>query len=179
MTTAEHGDSRPIDGPTDIAHTVARLAATEAIRDLIYAYSHLIDRGALEEVSELFSDAVYGQCDGAGVAIGAATVRDADAVLRANRAFVKMHGDPPSPRTEHVTTNVRIQVADNNIEASACSYVTVLQAAGELPLQPILTGRYFDKFALLGGQWRFTQRLFCVDHTGDLSEHAQRRLPRD
>jgi hypothetical protein len=178
MTTPD-ADRLAIDGPKGIEHTVARLAAVEAIRDLIYAYSHLIDLGALEDVSELFADAVYGQCDGAGQLVGAPIVRDAQAVLAANRGFMKMHGTPPSPRTKHVTTNVRIQVGDTTTEASARSYITVVQAAGELPLQPILTGRYFDTFAILDGRWRFTQRLFCLDHTGDLSEHAQRTIRRD
>lgn len=163
----------------NVEHTIAQLAATEAVRDLILAYSHLIDRGALDEVSELFADAVYGRCDAAGTVIGAPVVRDAPGVLRANQGFIKMHDAPPCPRTKHLTTNIRIQVADNNSEATSISYVTVLQAAGQLPLQPILTGRYFDEFALGDGRWRFSQRLFCIDHTGDLSEHAQRSLRRD
>ncbi|MGA6205752.1 nuclear transport factor 2 family protein [Nocardia testacea] len=158
----------------DLEHTITRLAAIEAIRDLIFAYSHLIDRGALDEVAELFADAVYGRCDGAGVPIGEPIVADARAVLAANRRFIKMHGDPGSPRTKHLTTNVRVRVADTNTEATALSYVTVVQAAGELPLQPILTGRYFDEFARDAGGWRFTRRLFCIDHTGDLGEHARR-----
>lgn len=155
---------------------IERLAAIEAIRDLIYEYSHLIDRGELGAVAALFSDAVYGQCDGDGNPVGDLVHRDAAAVLRANETFVRMHGDPPSPRTKHVTTNVRVAVADGNTEATALSYVTVLQGTDTLPLQPILTGRYFDRFALLDGTWRFTQRLCCIDHTGDLSEHAQRAV---
>ncbi|WP_229718544.1 nuclear transport factor 2 family protein [Nocardia jinanensis] len=37
---------------------IARLAATEAIRDLIVAYSHLIDSGALGEVAKPFTPEV-------------------------------------------------------------------------------------------------------------------------
>ncbi|MGW5381303.1 nuclear transport factor 2 family protein [Nocardia sp. NPDC003963] len=157
----------------DLEHTIARLAATEAIRDLIFAYSHLIDRGALDEIAELFAEAVYGLCDGAGDPVGTPIVADAQAVLDANQGFVKMHGTPGTPRTKHLTTNVRIRVADDNATATALSYVTVVQAAGALPLQPILTGRYFDGFAYKDRRWRFTRRLFCIDHTGDLSEHTR------
>ncbi|MFD4182430.1 nuclear transport factor 2 family protein [Rhodococcus sp. NPDC058514] len=160
----------------DMQHTVERLAATEAIRDLVYQYSHLIDRGELPEVAALFADATYGQCDANGSPIGGLIDRDPAAVLRANESFIRMHGDPPSPRTKHLTTNVRITVADDNRTATSLAYVTVLQGAEELPLQPILTGRYFDSFALFDGQWRFTQRLCCIDHTGDLSAHARRAL---
>ncbi|MGW0173801.1 nuclear transport factor 2 family protein [Rhodococcus sp. NPDC003322] len=157
-------------------HTIERLAATEAIRDLVFSYSHLIDRGELSSVAALFADATYGQCDGDGVPLGGLIERDPAAVQRANETFVKMHGDPPSPRTKHVTTNVRVSVSDDNTEASAVSYVTVLQGTADLPLQPILVGRYFDRFECVDGRWRFTQRLCCIDHTGDLSEHAQRLL---
>ncbi|MFC9789037.1 nuclear transport factor 2 family protein [Rhodococcus sp. NPDC127528] len=160
----------------DLRHTIERLSAAESIRDLVYRYSHLIDRGELAEVAELFADARYGQCDGDGVPVGVLIDRDPAAVLRANESFIRMHGDPPSPRTKHLTTNVRVTVADNNIEASSLAYVTVLQGTGELPLQPILTGRYFDRFALLDRQWRFTERLCCIDHVGNLSEHARRAL---
>ncbi|MFD4467217.1 nuclear transport factor 2 family protein [Rhodococcus sp. NPDC058505] len=160
----------------DLRHTIERLAATEAVRDLIFAYSHLIDRGELESVAALFADARYGRCDGDGVPAGDPIERDRAAVHHAIESFVRMHGAPPSPRTKHVTTNVRVTVAENNSEASAVSYVTVLQGTTDLPLQPILTGRYFDRFECVDGGWRFTQRLCCIDHTGNLTEHARRTL---
>ncbi|TQF69022.1 nuclear transport factor 2 family protein [Rhodococcus spelaei] len=160
----------------DLQHNVERLAATEAIRDLIYQYSHLIDRGELTVVAELFADATYGQCDANGIPIGGLIDRDPAAVLRANESFVQMHGNPPTPGTKHVITNVRVSVADNNIEASAHSYITVLQGTDELPLQPILIGRYFDTFGCIDGRWRFTQRLCRIDRTGDLTAHARRAL---
>ncbi|MFI9535999.1 hypothetical protein ACIG56_22450 [Nocardia fusca] len=40
----------------------------------------MIDRGALDEVTELFADAVYGRCAGAGAPIGELIVSDARAV---------------------------------------------------------------------------------------------------
>jgi len=48
----------------------------------------------------------------------------------------------------------------------------VLQATDALPLQPIITGRYRDRFARddVGG-WRFAERRFFVDLVGDLREH--------
>jgi hypothetical protein len=48
----------------------------------------------------------------------------------------------------------------------------VFQATDALPLQPIITGRYRDKFARsVEGVWRFTERCFFVDQVGDLSNH--------
>ncbi|BDE61342.1 nuclear transport factor 2 family protein [Rhodococcus hoagii] len=158
------------------AWTVERLGAVESIRDLAHRYTHLVDEARLEEVADLFAHAVYGQCDGTGTPVGA--VRDCDpaGVLEACRSFIRMHGTPPRPRTKHVVTNLRVDVADDCRTATSLSYFTVLQATDALPLQPILTGRYFDAFAVRDGEWMFTQRLTCIDLVGDLSEHAQRTL---
>ncbi|WP_137723062.1 nuclear transport factor 2 family protein [Prescottella subtropica] len=158
------------------AAAVARLVAVEAIRDLAHRYTHLVDEGRLEAVAELFSRAVYGQCDGHGTPVG--SVRDSDpaGVLGACRSFIRMHGTPPRPRTKHVVTNLRVDIADDHRTATSLSYFTVLQQTDTLALQPILAGRYFDAFAVIDGEWTFTQRLTCVDLTGDLSEHATRAL---
>lgn len=160
----------------DTRRTLERLVAIDAVRDLVNSYSHLIDRGEFAAVAALFADASYGQCDEDGVPRGTPIDRDADAVQRAMETFVAVHGDPPTPRTAHVTTNVRVTVSANNSEASAVSYVTVLQSTADLSLQPILVGRYFDRFESVDGRWRFTQRLCSIDHTGDLTGHAQRVL---
>lgn len=158
------------------AYTVERLGAVEAIRDLAHLYTHLIDEARLEEVADLFAHAVYGQCDGDGAPLG--PVRDCDpgGVLDACRSFIRMHGTPPRPRTKHVVTNLRVDVADDCRSATSLSYFTVLQATENLPLQPILAGRYFDAFAVIDDEWVFTQRLTCIDLVGNLSEHAQRAL---
>ena len=54
---------------------------------------------------------------------------------------------------------------------SARSYYTVLQATPDLPLQPIITGRYSDTFQLVDGVWCFDTRVMHVDQVGDLSQH--------
>ncbi|MGO4200997.1 nuclear transport factor 2 family protein [Rhodococcus sp. TAF43] len=157
-------------------YTLERLGAVEAVRDLAHRYTHLIDEGRLEEVAELFARAVYGQCDGDGTPVG--SVRDSDpaGVLAACRSFIQMHGAPPRPRTKHVVTNLRVEVSDDCRTATSLSYFTVLQATESLPLQPILSGRYFDAFAEIDGEWQFTQRLTCIDLVGDLTSHARRDL---
>ena len=55
----------------------------------------------------------------------------------------------------------------------------VFQAAADLALQPIIAGRYRDRFEQVDGGWRFAERCFYVDQVGDLSHHltyALRRL---
>ena len=47
----------------------------------------------------------------------------------------------------------------------------MFQATEALPLQPIITGRYEDKFERVDGRWRYTEKKFFVDLVGDLSQH--------
>jgi hypothetical protein len=49
----------------------------------------------------------------------------------------------------------------------------VLQARPDFPLQPIIAGQYADRFAKLGGAWRFTERIIHPDLIGDLSRHMK------
>jgi hypothetical protein len=71
-----------------------------------------------------------------------------------------------------VTTNVVIDLADD--AATARSYYLVLQQTDDLPLQPIIAGRYHDRFERVGGVWRFADRLILTDLIGDLGHHLRR-----
>jgi hypothetical protein len=52
------------------------------------------------------------------------------------------------------------------------SSYTVLQAVESTPLQPIIAGRYRDRFVRGADRgWRFAERRFVVDLVGDLSRH--------
>ena len=77
-----------------------------------------------------------------------------------------------SPRTKHLITNLTIDVEPDVDRAAAECCFTVLQGieAGE-PIQIILSGRYVDRFERSAGVWRFSDRLFIVDLTGDLGRH--------
>ncbi|MBK8800368.1 MAG: hypothetical protein IPM07_30625 [Anaerolineales bacterium] len=45
-----------------------------------------------------------------------------------------------------------------------------------LPLQPIVMGRYEDRFVLDGDVWRFDEKSILVDLMGNLSEHLNIQL---
>ena len=77
------------------------------------------------------------------------------------------------PATKHVITNVAVEVDDDGRTASARSYFTVFQARPELPLQPILAGRWHDRFKREDGRWRFADRLIHTDLVGDLRFHIK------
>ena len=80
--------------------------------------------------------------------------------------------DDGRPLTRHLTTNMVIDVDETAGVASARSAFIVFQATQTLPLQPIVAGRYRDRFRRGDdGTWAFTERCFAVDLVGDLSEH--------
>ena len=47
----------------------------------------------------------------------------------------------------------------------------VFQATPSVPLQPIVTGRYRDRFERVDGEWRFAEREMGVEQFGDVSDH--------
>ena len=80
------------------------------------------------------------------------------------------------PCTKHVTTNLVVDVDEDEQTATASSYVTVFQALPDFPLQPILLGRYKDRFERVDGVWRWRARQVIGDLRGDTSRHT--RTPR-
>jgi hypothetical protein len=91
-------------------------------------------------------------------------------VLALYRGSARIYDDG-SPHTKHVTTNSIIEVEEGAKAASARSYYTVFQQVDDLPLQPIICGRYQDTFRRIEGRWWFDTRVMLVDLVGDLSRH--------
>jgi hypothetical protein len=80
-------------------------------------------------------------------------------------------------RDVHVTTNIAIELDEEAGTAVSRAYFTVLQALPGLPLQPIVSGRYHDRFERSAGQWRFAERQVRIDLTGDVSRHLRHPRP--
>ena len=134
------------------------------IENLIYRYAELIDSGKLEGVAELFRN-------GAIVSPAHNVSRNGyEEVLELYRLSCRLH-DSLTPLTRHLTTNVIVEVEEGQITASARSYYTVIQATPALPLQPIISGRYSDRFRKIDGNWQFSRREMYVDLVGNCSEH--------
>jgi 3-phenylpropionate/cinnamic acid dioxygenase small subunit len=134
--------------------------AHEEIRNLLGRYCELMDAGDFEGVADLLAHATLRDDHGNEVAAGH------DAVLALYAATILHDG---SPRTRHLTTNTILDVDGGT--ARARSAFVVLQATDALALQPIIAGRYRDRFERVNGAWRFTERAFAVDLVGDLSQH--------
>ena len=136
----------------------------EQIRNLLSRYTECMDLGDFDGLASLFTEAAMADFEGNEMG------RGFDAV-RANYANGTQLYDG-RPGTKHVTTNVQIEVDEDAGTAWAKSAYVVFQATPNLPLQPIITGRYADDFARGGdGRWHFTMRRFAVDSMGDLSQH--------
>jgi len=135
------------------------------IENLIYSYAERIDNGDLEGVASLFHDAE--------IFSAAHDVRRTgfDEVLEMYQTSARLYESTGTPQTKHLTTNVIIEIDEGSIEASALLLYTVIQATDSLPLQPIISGRYKDRFRKTRNQWQFASREMIVDLIGDLSAH--------
>jgi hypothetical protein len=75
---------------------------------------------------------------------GAGSVSGGDAIEKMLRDNVMVYGDG-TPRTKHFTTNLAIDIDEEAGTAVSRSYFTVLPALPDLALQPIVSGRYYDR----------------------------------
>lgn len=149
----------------------------QAIRNLLFSYAERIDRGDIDGMAKLFEHAAYRAGD-------QAPVTDWRRVAQLNKSLVILYDDG-TPKTQHVTTNVLIELDATGAAASARSRFAVLQAAPDGPLQVIVAGRYHDRFEKAAGTWRFSARHIFMDLIGDLTQHlrldklaeAQRKAP--
>jgi len=137
----------------------------DAISALVYTYAERLDAGDLAGVATLFRHATFRSDRRPEVR------RGRKEVLRVFTETVALYDGKPC--TQHVTTNLIIEVNAAAGRAAARSKFTVLQARPELPLQVILSGRYHDRFARGPRGWRFTDRLILVDLIGDLRFHLK------
>jgi ketosteroid isomerase-like protein len=136
-----------------------------AIPNLVATYAERIDLGDFEGVAELFTHATI-------------TVEENDVVVSGKdetqamyEQWTRRYADNGTPHTRHVTTNLILDVDDDAGTGTCRSYITVFQKTDVLPLQPILAGRYHDRFERVDGTWRFAHRHMINDYLGDLSQH--------
>jgi 3-phenylpropionate/cinnamic acid dioxygenase small subunit len=141
-----------------------------ALTNLLYRYAELIDRGDFEGVGQLLADAVITVEGIAGEQRGSATIQT---VLE---TWTRRYPDG-TPRTRHVLTNPIVEVDADAGTGTIRSSFLVLQQTADLALQPIIVGRYHDRFERVDGRWRFAARHLFNDLTGDLSHHLLQPLP--
>ncbi|SOJ52696.1 hypothetical protein MSIMFB_00206 [Mycobacterium simulans] len=141
------------------------MPAETQIANLLYRYAECIDGGDLAAAAALFEHA--------RIRIGADETIDAARLLGIWKSLIVLHPDG-TPRTKHLVSNPIVEVDEDAGTARCRSYYTVLQQTEELPLQPIVAGRYHDRFERVDGQWRFSYRdLTLIDMVGNLSHHLR------
>ena len=146
----------------------ASACAALEIPNLLYRYADAIDAGRFDDAAALF--------DQGAVLVQGQRIQGREAIAAMWRRWVRLYPDG-TPRTRHLVTNPQIELSDDGLTARCRSQWTLLQAADNLPLQVVATGRYDDRFALLEGRWHFTERRYAgMDLMGDVSAHLLRNV---
>ena len=137
------------------------------IENLLARYCELFDSGDLDAYVALFEEA--------SIANQFVTSEGPGEL----RAFFERNGIFYNgvPHTRHLTTNIYIDIADDGQTAISRSYVTILQALSDFPLQPVFVGQYQDELMKRDGKWRFKSRRCEPFLAGDLSRHARQYPP--
>jgi SnoaL-like domain len=123
-----------------------------------------VDDGDFAGLGHLLADATFTG--------GGAPVSGPEAIEKMFHDTLLVYGDG-TPRTRHLTTNVVIEFDEQAGTAISRAYFTALQALPDLALQPIVSGRYRDRFERRDGQWRFVERRVLVDLVGNVSHHLR------
>jgi 3-phenylpropionate/cinnamic acid dioxygenase small subunit len=137
-----------------------------AISNLLFRYAECVDQADFDGLSKLFT---HGTIRSTSAEESKKGMRG-EQIGRFYAATNRVHDDG-TLRTRHLATNVRIEIEEERDSATCRSYYVVLQATPKLPFQPIVGGRYEDRFERVGGEWRFADRVVLVDQIGDMSEH--------
>jgi len=144
------------------------LNARTEIESLVYRYADCVDTGDFAGVAELFANGRLVAPDGLVLAAGY------DGMLAFCRDTLRLYPETNTPLTQHVMSNLVLDVDDDNGKATGrCNY-TVFQKTDELPLQPIITGRYRDTFVRSDRSWQFLERQTLPQLVGDSSKHLLR-----
>ena len=144
-------------------------SAHDAIRNLLVRYCVRMDAGDFAGLAELFAGGQLSDDQGNVFATGSAQ-------MQAMWETQTMTYDG-SPRTRHVTANPVIEVDQTAGTATCSSSYVVFQGVDDFAFQPIVSGRYNDRFTRAeDGRWRFAERRYAVDHVGDLSHHLRMQV---
>ena len=141
--------------------------ARTAIANLMFTYAERIDGGDFDGIGELFARARILDADGNLQGEGR------DGVKAIYDRSTQLYDDG-TPMTQHVTTNLIFEFADDGRSADVRSRFTVMQQLPDFPLQCIITGYYEDRFAWDDETgWHFVQRQMKPKLLGDLSRHLK------
>ena len=123
-----------------------------AIENLLFRYAELIDAGDLKGLAALFAKARLIGPKGDVQGTGSAEIE------KIYQRSIRLYEDG-TPMTQHVTTNLILEIGRDGRSARGRSRFTVMQAVDGFPLQCVITGYYEDQFAYDEADgWHFTER---------------------
>jgi hypothetical protein len=134
-----------------------------AIRDLVLSYADLVGASDVDGVADLFA---YGELSATG---NPRVSRGRDEVLETYVATLGPTGSE-RPHIHNVTTNLLIEVDDEEATATCRSYFTVVRALSAASLGVSIAGRYEDSFHRIDGIWRFATRHIIIDLMGNAGD---------
>src|SRR5260221_14013234 len=110
----------------------------DEITALVYRYAELLDAGDMDGVVALFADATWRSAATGNV------LRTPEEIRAVYDRIMLYDG---TPKTQHLMSNLVIDVVEGADEATGRCYYTVLQGLepGE-PIQAIVAGRYIDRY---------------------------------
>lgn len=132
------------------------------ITELLYRYAELVDSGDFDGVGRLLARASFGGAN-------TPSVSGAENIAGLFGMTTRRFPDSGTPKTRHLVLNAIVEV-DGDAAASRSTFL-VVQATDSVPFQPIVAGRYYDRFARDEDGWYFTERKADVEMLGDVSDH--------
>jgi 3-phenylpropionate/cinnamic acid dioxygenase small subunit len=142
--------------------SAASVPSHEAIRNLLATYSYLLDSADYEKWGQLFGEDGTLELNGAVWAKGGAGIakKMSDLMASSPKPITGFTGDH---LYRHVTTNIHVEVDEAGETAEARAYFFVLHIDKGIPPTIRGGGRYHDKFARVGGEWRFVAKRMDFD----------------
>jgi hypothetical protein len=135
----------------------------DEITALVNRYGELIDTGDIDGVVAMFAHATWRSAATGNV------LRTPDEIRAVYDRIVLYDG---VPRTRHLMTNVTIDLADGDDDASGrCTYTVLQEVQPGGPIEIVVVGRYEDRYHRGPDGWHLTDRLFHVDLAADQSRH--------
>ena len=150
-----------------LTREVALLAAHREIEQKIYRMGYALERGDFELVGELLRHASFG-ADRLGRRIRKGKQEIRDQYLNTNITYPG-HGRA----TRELYTNVLIEI---DLEAGTAKSTTAYTVAQQIPngvdrFELLVAGRYEDEWAVVEGEWQWTDRFIVVQFKNDLDGH--------
>jgi hypothetical protein len=149
------------------SRSVARLAAHREIEQKLYRMGYALERGDFELVGELLRHATFG-ADRLGRRILKGREQIRDQYARTNITYPG-HGRA----TREIYSNVLVEI---DLDAGTARSTTAFTVAQQPPdgasrFELLVAGRYEDEWALLDGEWHWTDRYVVVQFKNDLDRH--------